>query len=156
MTTAQVPNRIDPEALARMTRGQLDQLFRDSPPGPIPAGRARGTAILLPGSALDRAISALVRALVWKGKIFSSATGDLKNRIGPLGIPLIRALVYQDESWFAQGPAIILDYSKTSLLARMIRDEIRQVGPGIYLGQVYWGRRRIAHFMLEFPALKTF
>ena len=156
MTTAQVPNRIDPEAMARMTRGQLDQLFRDSPPGPIPAGRARGTAILLPGSALDRAISALVRALVWKGKIFSSATGDLKNRIGPLGIPLIRALVYQDESWFAQGPAIILDYSKTSLLARMIRDEIRQVGPGIYLGQVYWGRRRIAHFMLEFPALKTF
>jgi hypothetical protein len=156
MTTAQVPNRIDPEALARMSGGQLDQLFRDSPPGPIPAGRARGTAILLPGSALDRAISALVRALVWKGKIFSSATGDLKNRIGPLGIPLIRALVYQDESWFAQGPAIILDYSKTSLLARMIRDEIRQVGPGIYLGQVYWGRRRIAHFMLEFPALKTF
>jgi hypothetical protein len=156
MTTAHVPNRIDPEAMARMTRGQLDQLFRDSPPGPIPAGRARGTAILLPGSALDRAISALVRALVWKGKIFSSATGDLKNRIGPLGIPLIRALVYQDESWFAQGPAIILDYSKTSLLARMIRDEIRQVGPGIYLGQVYWGRRRIAHFMLEFPALKTF
>jgi hypothetical protein len=100
---------------------------------------------------VDRAISALVRALVWKGKVFSSATGDLKNRIGPLGIPLIRARVYQDQSWFAQGPAIVLDYSKTSLVARMIRDEIRQVGPGVYLGQVYWGKRRIALFMLEFP-----
>jgi hypothetical protein len=151
MTTTHASDRIDPSAMARMSGAQLDQLFRDSPPGPIPAGRSRGTAILVPGSPLDRAISALVRALVWKGKIFSSATGDLKNRIGPLGTPLIRARVYQDQSWFSQGPAIILDYSKTSLLARMIRDEIRQVAPGIYLGQVYWGKKRIAHFMLEFP-----
>lgn len=150
MTTARMPDRIDSAAITRMSRDQLDQLFRDSPPGPIPAGQARGTAILFPGSALDRAISALVRALWWKGKVFSSGTGDLKNRIGPLGTPLIRALVYQDGSWFAQGPAIILDYSKTSLVARMIRDEIRQVGPGLYLGQVYWGKRRIALFMLEF------
>lgn len=152
MTTARVSDSVDPRAITRMSRSELDQLFRNSPPGPIPAGPARGTAILFPGSAVDRAISALVRALVWKGKIFSSATGDLKNRIGPLGIPLIRARVYQDQSWFAQGPAIVLDYSNTSLVARMIRDEIRQVGPGVYLGQVYWGKRRIALFMLEFPA----
>jgi hypothetical protein len=150
MTVTSAPSRVDPSAIARMPRSQLDQLFRDSPAGPIPAGRARGTAILLPGTAVDRAIAALVRALVWKGKVFSSATGDLKNRIGPLGTPLIRARVYEDKSWFAQGPAIILDYSKTSLVARMIRDEIRQVAPGVYLGQVYWGKKRIALFMLEF------
>ncbi|HEY7611821.1 MAG TPA: hypothetical protein VH764_02405 [Gemmatimonadales bacterium] len=150
MTTTNAPTRADPEAIARMSRSQLDQLFRDSPAGPVPAGRARGTAMLLPGSALDRAIAAVVRAVVWKGKVFSSATSDLKNRIGPLGTPLIRALVYQDKSWFADGPAIILDYSKTSLVARKIRDEIRQVGPGVYLGQVFWGKRRIALFMLEF------
>jgi len=150
MTTTKAPSRVDAEAIARMSRSQLDQLFRESPAGPIPAGRARGTAILFPGTAIDRAIAALVRVLVWKGKIFSSATGDLKNRIGPLGTPLIRARVYENTSWFAQGPAIILDYSQTSLVARMIRDEIRQVGPGVYLGQVYWGKKRIALFMLEF------
>ena len=149
-TTTGAPSRADPGAIAQMSRSQLDQLFRESPAGPIPAGRARGTAILFPGTVLDRAIGALVRALVWKGKIFSSATGDLKNRIGPLGTPLIRARVYEDKSWFAQGPAIILDYSKTSLVARMIRDEIRQAAPGVYLGQVYWGKKRIALFMLEF------
>jgi hypothetical protein len=149
-TTTGAPSRVDPSAIARMSRDELDRLFRDSPAGPIPAGRARGTAILLPGSAIDRAIAALVRVLVWKGKVFSSATADLKNRIGPLGTPLIRALVYEDKSWFAQGPAIILDYSKTSLVARMIRDEIRQVAPGVYLGQVFWGKKRIALFMLEF------
>ena len=150
MTTTSAPTRVDPSAVARMSRNELDRLFRDSPAGPIPAGRARGTAILLPGTAIDRVIAALVRALVWKGKIFSSATGDLKNRIGPLGTPLIRAKVYQEKSWFAQGPAVILDYSKTSLVARMIRDEIRQVAPGVYLGQVFWGKKRIALFMLEF------
>ncbi len=150
MTITDAPSRVVPDDIARMSRSQLDQLFRDSPPGPIPTGRARGTAILLPGTGVDRAISGLVRALVWKGKVFSSATGDLKNRIGPTGVPLIRARVYQDTSWFAQGPAIILDYSKTSLVARMIRDEIRQVGPGVYLGQVFWGKKRIALFMLEF------
>jgi hypothetical protein len=142
---------VDPGRLRQMSRDELDALFRASAAGPIPIGRARGTAIVLPGSLVDRGIAALVRALCWQGKVFSPATGDLKNLIGPFGTQLIRARVYEDASWFAPGPAIILDYSTTSRVARMIRDEIRLVGPGVYLGQVYWGRRRIALFMLEFP-----
>jgi hypothetical protein len=151
MTTVGSTTAVDPHAITRMSRSELDQLFRSSPSGPIPTGQARGTAIVLPGSPINGVIAELIRALVWKGKLFQTATGDLKNRIGPLGMPLIRALVYQEQCWFANGPAIILDYSKTSFVARMIRDEIRQVGPGLYLGQVYWGKRRIALFMLEFP-----
>jgi len=142
--------QVDPHTLARMPRAELDQLFLSSPPGPIPAGKSRGTAILFPGSALDGLVQVLVRAFVWKGKVFSAATGDLRNRIGPLGTLLIRARVYQDQSWFANGPAIILDYSTTSIVARQVRDEIRQVGPGLYLGQIYLGKRRIGLFMLEF------
>lgn len=143
---------ITARTLTQMPRSALDDLFRRSPPGPIPAGQARGTAIVLPGSPLDSGLAALIRALFWKGKVFSRQTGDLKNRLGPLGNRAIRALVYQDKSWFADGPAIILDYSHTSLVARMIRDEIRQVAPGVYLGQVFWGKRRIALFMLEFAS----
>jgi hypothetical protein len=142
----------DPRALERMPREALDALFRASPAGTIPAGRSRGTAILAPGKGVDRLLQALVRAFWWKGKVFSAATADLKNRIGPLGTLLIRARVYEDDSWFAPGRAIILDYSKSSLVARKIRDEIRQVGPGVYLGQVFWGQKRIALFMLEFPS----
>ena len=40
---------------------------------------------------------------------------------------------------------------KTSLLARRIRDENRLVGPGTYLGQVYWGPKRVLQFALVFP-----
>jgi hypothetical protein len=136
--------------LRSMPASALDELFRGSPAGPIPEGRARGTAILFPGSWFGRLLGWVIRLLFWKGKIFRPKSGDLKNRIGPLGWPLIRARVYEDQSWFADGPAVVLDYSKTSLLARWIRDEIREVSPGVYLGVVYWGKRRIARFLLEF------
>ncbi len=59
--------------------------------------------------------------------------------------------MYPDESWFGDGEAVILDYSESSVLVRMIRDEIRKVGDGLYLGQVFWGKRRLILFMLEFP-----
>ena len=45
----------------------------------------------------------------------------------------------------------MLDYSKTSLVAEHIRDEIRQIGPGIYLGIVYWDKNKTIHFALQFP-----
>lgn len=140
-----------PTELRSRSRSELDEIFSRAEPGPIPAGPARGTALILPGSVLDRALGALVRWFCWKGKIFRPETGDLKNRISPLGIPAIRALVYLDESWFTEGEAIILDYSRSSFVARKVRDEIRRVGPGTYLGQVFWGRRRLILFMLEFP-----
>lgn len=146
---------LTPASLVTASRDALDTLFRESPAGPIPAGKARGTAIVLPGHAFDRALAAFIRAFIWKGKVFAPETGDLKNRIGPLGFLLIRAKVYQDESWFSKGPATILDYAKTSFVAHYIRDEIRQIAPGVYLGQVYWGKRRICLFMLEFPAGAT-
>jgi hypothetical protein len=135
--------------LARASGTELDEIFRKSPPGPTPTGRTRGTAILFAGSALTAPLAAIARWFWWKGKVFAPATDDLKNLVTPIGVPLIRALVYQDESWFSPGPAIIIDYKKTSLVARAIRDEIREAAPGVYLGQVFWGKKRIAHFMLE-------
>jgi hypothetical protein len=41
------------------------------------------------------------------------------------------------------GASSFLDYSETSLLARCVRDEIREVADGLYLGLVFWKRRRI-------------
>jgi hypothetical protein len=149
MTAAITPTAA---GLATLSRTELDHIFRSSPPGPIPVGRSRGTAIIIPGSWINRMLSVMVRTLFWKGKIFDPQSGDLRNLVGPFGTPAIRALVYEGKSWFANGPAIILDYSRTSFVARPIRDEIRQVAPSVYLGQVFWGKRRIALFMLEFPA----
>lgn len=137
-------------ALLSMTQQQLDDLFAASPAGTIPTGRGAGLAIIAPRTFLGAAARHLIRWLIWKGKLFRPATGDLKNRLSPLGIPGIRAKVYVAASWKAPGEAIILDYSKTSFVARFIRDEIRQVGPGLYLGKVFFGRRHVFDFCLTF------
>lgn len=140
--------------LRRMSREELDALFRRSPAGRLPEGPSRGTALILPGTVADPLLRGLVRALVWRGKRFrrDGERGTLKNLISPLSLELFQAEVYPDASWFSEGDAVILDYSRGSLLVRAIRDEIRQVGPGLWLGQVFWGKRRLILFMLEFPA----
>lgn len=137
---------------SRMSRSELDDAFRGGVPGTIPAGRTRGTAMLAPGTAVDGVLRPLIRALIWKGKVFQPQTQDLKNLLSPFGVPGIRARVYEDLSWFDQAPAIIIDYSRTSLVARMIRDEIRQVAPGVYVGQIFLWKKRIGHFLLETQA----
>jgi len=141
------------EGLRRMSRRELDDLFRSSPAGPVPDGRARGTALVLPGRWIDPLIQGTLRLLVWRGKAFRTdgGAGHLRNLISPFSLRLFEARVYRDRSWFDGAEAVILDYSKSSVLVRPIRDEIRQVRPGLYLGQVFLGRRRVILFMLEFP-----
>ena len=55
------------------------------------------------------------------------------------------------KSLFDGKPAIVLDYTKTSLVAEHIRDEIRQIAPNTYLGRVYWDNKSLIHFALQFP-----
>ena len=87
----------------------------------------------------------------WQGKVFDPVRGELRNKILPLGHKLIVAKVYKDKSWFDGKECIVLDYSKTSFIAKKVRDEIREIEPGFYLGIVYWGKKRTIGFALEFP-----
>ena len=139
--------------LLKMSRSELDEVFRNSPAGTIPDGQSRGSALFFPGSWVGAILRELSRLLVWKGKFFRKGPqgSSLKNLISPFKIQLFEAKVYPDESWFSSGEAIILDYSQSSILVRRIRDEIRQVADGLYLGEVFLGKKRVLLFMLEFP-----
>ena len=53
-------------------------------------------------------------------------------------------------SWFDGRESIVLDYSRTSLIAHWIRDEIREVAPRLYLGIVYWNHDKLINFALTF------
>jgi hypothetical protein len=139
----------DVQQLLAMTQNQLDQLFRASPPGAIPSGRSEGTAIIAPGTRFARTLARISR-LAWQGKVFDSRKALLKNRILVFGMQAIAAKVYKGRSWLDDKECIVLDYSDTSLVAHWIRDEIRLVAPGLYLGKVYWGRKRLIHFCLQF------
>jgi hypothetical protein len=140
----------DVPELLDMPGDELDELFRRSPAGEIPDGEADGTVLVAPGTNLSDPAAKLLHLVAWKGKVFDREKGELRNEVGPLGFRLIRAKVYKEGSWLDGKEAIILDYSKTSLIAQWIRDEIREVAPRLYLGLVFWERAKILHFALKF------
>ncbi len=144
--------KIDNAQLLTMSFEQLDALFGKSPSGPIPNGPAEGTAIIAPGTSFSDEIARIVNIFGWKGTEFDAAHGTLTNRILPFGLNAIVAQIYTEPSWFDQQECIVLDYSKTSLVAQWIRDEIRLIGPDFYLGRVYWDKRALIHFSLDFAA----
>ena len=136
--------------LLAMSQAQLDDLFRANPAGDIPNGPADGTAIIAPGTRYSTIIAQVINHFGWQGKVFDAASGYLKNRITAFGVEAIIARVYKDASWLDGKECIVLDYSQTSFVAERIRDEIRLVSPGFYLGKVYWGKDRLIDFCLQF------
>jgi hypothetical protein len=136
--------------LTSMSQANLDDLFRRASTGEIPDGDAQGTAIVAPGTDLELPILLFARWLAWQGKFVYRAQGYLVNKVGPLGFHLIKARVYIAPSWFDGERAIILDYSQTSLVAHKVRDEIREVSPGTFLGIVYYGTLKTINFVLQF------
>jgi hypothetical protein len=136
--------------LLDLSPGQLDDLYRASPVGPIPAGRGAGTALLVPGTVLSKAAAKVARAVAWKGKVFDPVRGELRNIVGPPGVLVIRAKVFLGQSWFDGKESIILDYRRTSRVAHWIRDEMRMIGPDTYLGVAYWGHTKFLMFALQF------
>ena len=136
--------------LLEMSQAQLDDLFKASPPGDIPDGEAEGTAIIAPGTKFSPPIAAFINHFAWQGKTFDAKKGVLKNRLLALGFNAILAKVYKGPSWFDGKECIVLDYSDTSIVAGWIRDEIRQIGPGLYLGVVYGEKKKLINFALQF------
>jgi hypothetical protein len=141
---------LDLPDLLELSKDELDELFRQSPAGEIPQGDADGIVLVAPGTEVSWLASKTIHLVAWRGKFFRPEKGDLKNKILPFGLQAVRAKVYKQASWFDGKETIVLDYSKTSLLARKVRDEIREVSPGVYLGLVFWGRDKIALFALKF------
>jgi len=140
----------DANQLLAMSQTQLDDLFRSSPAGDIPNGSANGTAIIAPDTRYSVPIAEVINHFGWQGKVFDAANGSLKNRILAFGVEAIIAKVYKGPSWLDGKECIVLDYSQTSIVASRIRDEIRLISPGFYLGKVYWNKDRLIDFCLQF------
>ncbi len=134
-----------------MSDDELDELFGRSPAGEIPDGDAEGQVLV--GSEkedVSDAVAWVAETFAWQGKVFDREKGELRNKILPFGLKAVRAAVYKEPSWFDEKETIVLDYSKTSVVAQRVRDEIREVAPGLYLGLVFWDKRKILHFSLKF------
>jgi hypothetical protein len=137
--------------LLRMPADELDAVFRSAPAGPIPHGTARGTMLLATGHRAGQVVRALTRRLLWRGKVFLP-NGTLLNVVGPFGAKAVRATVQPAASWVDGRECVLIDYATTSTVARWVRDEIRLVGPDLYLGVAWLARRRVASFALTFES----
>lgn len=141
---------IDVPTLLTLNDTQLNDIFRSGVADPIPDGAGKGTAIVANGTKFSPQIAEAVSRFVWQGKTFDRAHGVLRNRITAFGINAILAEVYNGPSQFDGKECIVVDYSKTSLVANRVRDEIRLIAPKVYLGLFYTHNKPTLHFALEF------
>ena len=54
----------------KMSRGDLDELYKRTESGAVPDGDTSGTAIVLSGSFIARIVATCARWFAWKGKVF--------------------------------------------------------------------------------------
>jgi len=140
---------LDERSLRRLDNRELDTVFRSSRAGDLPRGRLPGTTLLFPGTRACGPLAGLVHLAVWQGKETEPSGQSLRNLVGPLRTRTIRALLSHDRSWVDGGQCVLIDYSRTSVVARMVRDEIRLVTPGLYLGVIWLWKRRVGWFTLR-------
>jgi hypothetical protein len=114
------------DSLTHMSRCELEELYRNAPPAPPLDGYYAGRSMK----------RTKATGMIWKGKLFCGADCTLVNR-WCCGLQAIQAKVYPGESWFDGKPALIMDYRETSHVWKDVRDELREVCPGLYLGIMY-------------------
>jgi hypothetical protein len=119
--------------LVRMDQADLEALYRSADVGTIPLGSTRGRAIYHPGTRVTVPASRAIHVL-WKGKVFRE-DGTMINRT--FAGRAVTARMYLGESWLDGRPSLVLDYADTSKLFHDVRDEQREVCPGLYLGLTY-------------------
>ncbi len=141
---------LDVSQLMKMSQKQLDELFHNSLAGDIPSGEGDGTTLLAPGTALSEIAAKLIHLFAWQGKDFNPEKGELRNKILPIGVEALLAKVYKGKSFVDGKECVVVDYSQTQPLAPWGRDEIRQIGPKLYLGIAYMGKLKLWDFALMF------
>lgn len=137
-------------SLLDMSQEELDELYKKGSVREIPAGDGRGIAIIAAGSLLAKILAFVTKLLIWQGKVLYPDQKFFFNRTTPFRIQAIKGKIYKGESRFCGGESIILDYANTSFVLRKVREEAREIAPGLYLALVYWGGKRLSYFTLEF------
>lgn len=149
------------DELARLDALTLRELYERAAVPAVPEldGDLRGRMLAVRGAgrvwfSLLRAFAAW-RRFPWRGKSFVSRTngerGDGINRVFGDAAPLrwFRFETFIGPSRADGGQAFQLDYDNPDnpFFIRAIKDEVRKVGPGLYLGQAYvvwFGKPRLA------------
>jgi hypothetical protein len=120
-------------ALQRETVCGWDELFRNGIATGEPCGKTRGTVLIADGK-MPR-LKARMQNLAWKGKTFPG-DGTLINR-WPAGIEAVTAQTSVGTSLFDGQPCLVMQYAADAPIFPGVRDELREIAPGTWLGRNY-------------------
>ena len=154
---------LDVQQLQGKTQPELDILYAQLSSGPLPDGAYQGFVVFDDSgeSDIERILSVSVPPALenwvkqlgtklWRGKTFNRETKTLTNRMGI--VQRFPANVYCGQSLLdSRRESIVLDYAYGDSISGYIdaldwpmtrkglsiRDEIRMVKPGLYLGRAY-------------------
>ena len=123
------------DTLRSMDRCALDELFRSGRAVAPPVGYARGHILCFSADYYRcPRLSAAMSGAVWKGKHFN-CDGSFVNQFA--GIKALRSCVASGKSWFDGADCIILEYPTGTPVFDDMRDEVREVCPGIFVSRLY-------------------
>jgi hypothetical protein len=144
----------DPCQLRKLGECELEHIFAQGGVGPIPVGYGRGRVLRLVNTKLPRT-KACMNNVVWKGKVFRG-DGTFTNQW--VCFQALDSTVGYGTSWFDGKPCILMEYPPDTPVFGNSRDELRLIGPNLYLGRFYercpCGKLR-GYFVLQFPCCCT-
>lgn len=121
------------DQLKRLGPGELECLFAQGEAGCPPVGHAYGKVLVVTDARCPR-LRARMSSSVWKGKIFDECGGIINQWVG---FRAIEGHVDQQASWYDGRPCTVIEYAPGTPMFGNARDELREVGPGMYLGRFY-------------------
>lgn len=132
-STQALPAAHSLQSLKCLEPAELDHLFAAGAAEAIPAGSLRGQALIMPGKRCPR-LSAWGSNLAWKGKVFADDGSFVNQWVGFRALGSCAAI---GPSWYDGLPCLAIDYPPGSPIFGNVRDEIRAIAPGLYLGRLY-------------------
>ena len=119
--------------LKHLNEHQLEQLYAQAEAAPRPVGFVRGQILVLTGTPHPK-VAARLAGLVWKGKHFDECGGFINQW---LGFRALHSCAAYGPSWYDGRPSLVLEYPEGTPLFANTRDEVREIGPGLYLSRLY-------------------
>jgi hypothetical protein len=115
---------------------QLEQLYAQGCVRGVPIGWLPGGLLVMTDFPFPRA-TVRVSQRVWRGK-HVEPDGHFINQFNHFqGMP---SQAFIEPSWYDGQPCIVMQYPKGTPLFANIRDEFREIAPGLLLGRVYQRR----------------
>jgi hypothetical protein len=139
----------------------LERLYAEARVPPVDAlrgdlrGRMLAVTVVPPGWSAAARIWAGSDAFPWRGKSFAPLGATEGRGINRVFNDRTRLFAFETSigpSRAGDFDAFQLDYDlpENPFFIRRIKDEIREIGSGLYLGQAYWHTSRQDHLVLYF------